>query len=121
MNVLYVVVMAAADDDVMQTIKQEVLDSNDPFVKDAAKIGEGKPIGLGVEPIGPKPVPSPVNVQDEYQKQLAEQQKQQQLSSAIRTKSQESQTQMNRPGTGSKEVRFAPDTKDKKSKFCLLL
>lgn len=103
--------VAAADDDVMQTIRQEVLDPNDPFVKDAAKIGEGKPIGLGVEPIGPKPVPSPVNVQEEYQRQLA-----------ARTKSAESSgNPVNRTGSGAKEVRFAPDTKEKKSKFCLLL
>lgn len=104
------VAAAAADDDVMQTIRQEVLDPNDPFVKDAAKIGEGKPIGLGVEPIGPKPVPSPVNVQEEYQRQLA-----------ARTTSAESGNPVNRTNSGPKEVRFAPDTKEKKSKFCLLL
>lgn len=83
-----------ADDDVMQTIKQEMLEPNDPIVTEASNLGEGQPMGLGVHPVGPRP--SAVNAQDSSTK----------------------------PGTSTsppKEVRFAPDTKSNKSRLCRLL
>lgn len=100
----------ANDDDVMQTIKQEMLEPNDPMVAEASNLGEGQPMGLGVNPVGPRP--SPVNVQD-----------------GSDPAGRVSRVSEAKPGQGpagnttppQKEVRFAPDTKSNKSRLCRLL